>query len=344
MKTTLIICVTVLFPLLSLAQTGGQHVFSFLDLSYNARESGLSDLFISVKDDDINVGVTNPGMLNSGMNNSVGVSQAFHAGGINYGMLAYGRSLKKDRFLSAHIRYVSYGKMQGTAVNGTTIGTFNPLEYIIGVGYNQKLNERIAVGANLNFIGSHLESYSSFGSSLDLGGVYTNEEGNWLVSALVKNAGVQFNPYYDERGTLPTNFLLGTSYKLRHAPFRFSLLAHHLNEWDLTYNDPTLQPTIDPLSGDTIPVKRPGFGEKLAQHLSYQLEILAGKNIHLRAGFNYYARQSLKLESKPGLAGFSFGTGLYFKRFNLDYGFTIYSKAGFNNMLTLTVNLDQIKK
>ena len=79
------------------------------------------------------------------------------------------------------------------------------------------------------------------------------------------------------------------------------------------------------------------------QHLTINAEVLASKNIHLRAGFNYYARQSLKLESKPGAAGLSFGAGLYFKRFNLDYGFTVFSKAGFNHMITLSADLGKIK-
>jgi len=134
------------------------------------------------------------------------------------------------------------------------------------------------------------------------------------------------------------------SYKLNHAPFRFSLLAHHLNKWDITYNDPNLKPTIDQLTGDTIPVKYAGFGEKLARHFTYQVEILISKNIHLRGGFDYHRRQEMKLEERPGMAGFTMGLGLYFKKISIDYGFSIYSRAGFNNMLTLSTNLSHWRK
>ena len=343
MKTTLLLF-SLCSSLYAFAQTGGLNTFALLDLTYNARGAGLGGDFITARDADINLGVANPSLLNAEMSKMIGVSQALHAGGINYGMVAYGQSLKKDRFISGHVRYVSYGKFQRTDVNGESIGLFNPFEYIVGAGFGQQLNPRISVGGNLNFIGSHLDGYNSFGAAIDLAGTYESEDKNWLLTAMVKNAGVQFNAYNEERAPLPINFQLGTSYKLAHAPFRFSLLVHHLNKWDLSYNDPNLQPTIDPLSGDTLPVKRAGFGEKLAQHLSYHLEILASKNIHIRAGFNYYARQSLKLESRPGIAGFSFGTGLYFKRFSMDYGFTVYSRAGFNHMLTLSANIGKIKK
>lgn len=342
MKTTLLLILLVASGFVQ-SQIGGTQTFALLDLTFNARGAGLGGDFITAKDQDINLGVSNPSLLNSKMNNSIGVNQAFHAGKVNYGMVIYGKALKKDRFISGHIRYVSYGNMARTEVNGTISGQFNPFEYIAGVGLGQQLNPRISVGGNFSIIGSHLEAYNSYGASIDLAGTYTNKNENLLVTAMVKNAGVQFYAYNNERAPLPINFQIGTSYKINHAPFRFSLLAHHLNKWDLTYNDPTLKPTIDPLSGDTIPVKRAGFGEKLAQHLTVHAEILATKNIHLRAGFNYYARQSMKIESKPGIAGLSFGAGFYFKRFALDYGFTVYSKAGYNHMLTLTANISKIK-
>lgn len=340
---TILLFFTILYSVLSFGQIGGTKTFALLDLTFSARGSGLGGDFVTAKDQDISLGVANPSLLNAKMHNELGISQAFHAGKINYGMLAYGRSLKKERFISAHLRYVSFGNMKRTEVNGEVTGQFNPFEYIAGVGFGQQLNPRISVGGNLNVIGSHMESYNSYGASIDLGGTFTSTDEALLVTAMVKNAGVQFYSYNDERAPLPINFQIGTSYKVKHAPFRFSVLVHHLNKWDLTYNDPNLKPTIDPLSGDTIPVKRAGFGEKLAQHFTFGLEVLASKNIHLRAGFNYYARQSLKVTAKPGIAGLSFGAGFYFKRFALDYGFTAYSKAGFNHMLTLSANLSKIK-
>lgn len=343
MKTSLLI-ISLLIGKFIAAQTGGQTSFALLGLDFNARSSGLGGDFITVKDQDINLGVVNPSLLNSKMHKGISVSQAIHAGKINYGMISYGHSLSEKQMISANIRYVAYGKMKRTDKNGVEMGDFSPFEYIVGVGYGYQLNERISVGANLNIIGSHLEVYNSYGMSIDLGGSYLNAEETFLVTALFKNVGFQFNSYNDKRAPLPANFQLGVSYRLPHAPFRFSILAHHLNKWDLSYNDPTAKPTVDMLTGDTIPVKRAGFFEKLGQHFTYQLEVIATKNLHFRAGFDYYTRQSMKLESRPGIAGFSFGLGLYFKRFSIDYGFSVFSRAGFNNMLTLSTNLEKMKK
>lgn len=343
MKTPLLI-ISLLIGNFIVAQIGGQTSFALLGLDFNARSSGLGGDFITAKDQDINLGINNPSLLNEKMHKGISVSQALHAGRINYGMLSYGHALSEKQMISASIRYVSYGKMTRTDKNGVEMGEFSPFEYIVGVGYGHQLNPRISVGANLNIIGSHLEVYNSYGASIDLGGTYLSESENFLVTALFRHVGFQFNAYNDKRAPLPANFQLGLSYRLNHAPFRFSLLVHHLNKWDLSYNDPTAKPTVDMLTGDTIPVKKAGFFEKLGQHFTYQVEILATKNLHFRAGFDYYTRQSMKLESRPGMAGFSFGLGLYFKRFSLDYGFSIFSRAGFNNMLTISTNLEKMKK
>lgn len=334
----------ILISFSSIAQTGGTTSFALLDLTYNARAAGLGNDFISAKDQDINLGVANPSLYNDKMHNTLSANQAILSGGINYGQVVYGKKLKIG-FLGTSIRYVNYGEFRRTDINGSDQGAFNPFECIIGAGYGKQLNPRISVGTNLNLIYSQLESYSAFGAAIDLAGTYTNKNEDFLVTAMVKNAGMQFKSYYNkQKAPLPAEFQIAAAYKLSHAPFRFSILAHHLNKWNITYVDPNLKPTVDALTGDSIPVKYAGFGEKLARHFTYSVEILASKNIHLRFGFDYQKRQEMKLEARPGIAGLTFGLGLYFKKISIDYGFSVYSRAGFNNMLTLSTNLSRWKK
>jgi hypothetical protein len=331
---------------LSISQTGGTNAFPFLNLTYNARAAGLAGEFITAKDSDINLGIANPSLLNKDMHKTLGLNQAILPAGISYGMVSYGHHLDNIGTLSGYIKYINYGKFQRTNVNGTEDGKFNPFEMVIGSGIGKQLNPLISVGGNISLLYSQLETYSSFGAGIDLSGTYYNESKGILVTAMVKNAGIQFDPYVKKgnRNPLPANFLLASSYKLAHAPFRISITAHDLNKWDLTYNDPTLKPTIDVLTGDTIPVPTNGFFEKFARHLSYQVEGIVSKNIHLRIGFDYQKRKELRLEQRPGAAGFTFGAGLYFNKFSLDYGFVVYSRAGFNNMLTFTTNLSKWRK
>ena len=61
-------------------------------------------------------------------------------------------------------------------------------------------------------------------------------------------------------------------------------------------------------------------------------------------GFDYQRRQELKLEQAPGLSRMSFGIGLHFRKFKLDYGFMVYSKAGISNTIGLSTKLNDWKK
>jgi hypothetical protein len=261
-------------------------------------------------------------------------------------MLSYGHYLDKIGTLGTSIKYVNYGKFQRTAVNGVNEGEFSPFEMVIGASLGRQLNPRIAIGGGLNFVYSQLESYNAFGAAIDLAGTYINSKENLLVTVRAKNAGLAFDRYVKdgERAILPAEIQAGLSYRLEHAPFRFSILGHSLNQWDLTYTDPSIGPTIDPLTGDTTFVKVPGFLEKLGRHFTYQVEVLVTKNIHFRTAFDYQRRKEMQLISRPGAAGLSFGIGLYFKKFSIDYGFMIYSRAGFNNVFTLTTHLSEWRK
>lgn len=339
------LCTLFFTSLTALSQTGGGHTFALLDLAYNARSAALGNDFLTAKDQDLNLAVGNPSLYNTRMNRGFGFNQALLAGGINYGMLTYARDIKNVGTGGASIRYVNYGRMDRRDETGALIGSFSPAEFIFGAGLGRQLNPQISVGANLNLIYSQLESYNSLGAAIDLAGSYELEKANLFVTAVVKNAGFQFKSYTKKnRAPLPAEFQLAVAHKLMHAPFRFTVLMHHLNTWDLTYNDPNLRPTIDPLTGDTVPVKSAGTAEKIFRHLTFQTEILFSKNFHFRAAFDYHRRQEMRVEQRTALSGFSFGAGAYFKRFSVDYALVVYSAAGYNNMLTLTTSFDKWKR
>lgn len=329
----------------SFSQTGGNNSFAFLNLPYNARTAALGNDFITSKDEDLNLTLQNPSLYNSAMHKHLGFNQALLSSGINYGMLTYAKNIDDKITGGLNFRYVTYGIMDRRNEAGVLEGQFYAGDFILGSGLAKQLNPLISVGANLNLIYSQMESQASFGTSVDLAGTYEVKEKEFLVTALVKNAGYQFKAYTkSSRAPLPTEFQLAIAKKVKHAPFRFSLLMHHLNKFDLTYNDPNLKPTVDVLTGDTIPVKIPGVGEKVMRHFTYQVELIFSKNFHVRTAFDYHLRQEMKVAQKPGVAGFSFGVGLKFKRFNFDYGIVTYSAAGFNHLISLTANLDKWRK
>ena len=322
-----------------IAQTGGTTGFNFLNLPFNARTTGLGGSFITARDLDVSLGIQNPALLNADMHKRGSISQTLLAGGINSGQLNYAHHFANNITGAAHFRYVSYGKMKRTDINGTDLGTFSPGDFVLGVSAGKSINERLHIGATFNVIYSQLDNYIAFGNSLDIGGCYTNHERRLVLSGVVKNLGIQWKGYNETRSSLPLEIQMGVSHKLKHAPFRFSLLSQHLQKWDLTYNDPNAKETVDALTGEVIPVIKAGFVEKFARHFVVQTEILFGKKLHLRIGFDYNRRQELKLTQRPGIAGFSFGAGMYFKRFSIDYGFMSYSAAGMQHAISLSIPL-----
>ncbi|HZH85807.1 MAG TPA: type IX secretion system protein PorQ [Brumimicrobium sp.] len=342
---TRLIIILCFLPLSLIGQTGGKNAFPFLDLPYNARAASLGRQFITAFDDDINTGVQNPASFNTQMDNSIGFNQALLAGGINHGMVAYAKDINKIGTGAIHLRYVAYGKMDRMDVNGEKLGTFSAGDFALGGSIGRTLNQNLSIGATFNLIWSQLEAYNSMGISLDLAGMYRSNTERTTVSAVVRNAGVQLSTYTEKtRAPLPIQAMLGVSHKLEHAPFRISILAHHLNKWDLTYNDPNAKPTTDPLTGELIPVERAGFGEKLGRHFIFQVETIIGKTVRIRAAFDYNQRREMLVQNRPGMGGFSFGAGLNFKRFTVDYGLYVYSSAGFNNLISLRTDFDQWRK
>ncbi len=326
------------------AQTGGQFSFAFIDLNYSARNAATAGTSISINTNDLNLAISNPSLLNDEMHKKITFNHAILSGGINYGMLAYAHHFKKGTF-DTYIKYCDYGEFTMTEANGQIIGDFRPFEYVFGIGYGKQLNPNISVGANLNLIGSNLETYSAYGASIDLVGTYMHTNKLFSISALFKNAGFKIKDYTsNDTGVLPADMQLAFSYKLAHAPFRFSMLIHHLNKWELGYNDPNALPTYDALTGDTIAVPTTGFIENLGRHFSFSTELTISKNIQLRFGLNYLKRQELKLDDRPGMSGFTMGAGFNFEKIRIDYAFVVYSRAGFNNLLSISTPLDKWRK
>ena len=328
------------------SQIGGTTSFSSLNQSYSARATAFGGNYISTKDGDVNLGIINPSLLNEQMNKQIGFSQQIQTGGVNSGMLCTAKNLVKIQgFGSLSLRYIDYGKMQETLENGTVIGDFTPADFILSAGYGRKIKERLSIGIQTSLLYSQYSSYYSLGVGVDFAATYTNNEKQTLLTLVVKNVGSQFKGFVSNSNTmLPAEIQMAFSHKLAHAPIRFSYLAHHLNYWDISYQNPSNSGKLDPLTGDSIKVIRANTIQKIAHHFTPQIEFLLSKNLHLRMAFDYHRREEYKLTNRPAMAGFSFGVGMYFKRFSLDYGLKIYSAAGFLNGITFTTNPANWKK
>lgn len=339
-KATIILLILV--SNLSIAQIGGEHAYQFLDLDFNSRSMALGGDFVLVNDGDINLSVANPASISDKMDNNLSLNHAIFPSGINYGQIAFGKQTNKHGVFTTHMRYVSYGKFARTDKFGVEQGDFTAGDYAIGVGYGHQLNKYFSIGANVNTIFSHYESYSSFGLASDVSTMFHDDKSNITAVLVARNIGYQLKGFTKGNNEpLPLEVLAGVSYKFHHAPFRISMMGHDLMDWDLSYNIPGATETIDALTGDTIPVFKAKFPEKLFRHLNFGIEIALNDNFAIRLGYNYNRRKSLGIDGRMGISGFSGGVGFKIKKFEFDYALAVYSSSGASNMFTITTNLNE---
>ncbi|MBP6812148.1 MAG: hypothetical protein KA138_11545, partial [Saprospiraceae bacterium] len=165
----------------------------------------------------------------------------------------------------------------------------------------------------------------------------------FTAGLVIRNAGTQLSTYADIKETLPFDIQLGVSKRLKHLPFRFSVIAHHLHEWDIRYNDPNLQGDEVLLFGDEQPKESRATAviDNFFRHLIFNGEFLLGKNegLRIRLGYNHLLKRELSVSNYRSLAGFSGGLGVKISRFRVDFGYGAYHLAGGVAHLGIGTNL-----
>ena len=328
------------------AQVHSQSSFRFVNLVTSPRAAGFGGNMINVKDNDLSLAYANPALLNPAMDNQVSFSYLNYIAGINYGMFSYAKDVKDVGTFAVNMQFVGYGTFDETDNTGAVIGSFSANQTGINLAGSRQINERFSAGAQLKFLFSNFERYSAFGMGIDIAGTYHIEEEFLTTSLVFKNIGYQLSAYYDggDKEPLPFEIQLGVSKKMKHAPFRLSLVLENLQQWDLSYIDPNLIGKTDPLTGEQIEIKEASFGKKLMLHTVFGLELVFSKNIMVQLGYNYRRREELKTDQKPGLSGFSFGVGAKFGAFKISYALSSFNQAGAANHFGLALFFNEMKK
>ena len=336
------------FPWFTLgAQSGGDNIFEFLNLTQSARTTALAGGLISVIDNDVALAYANPAVLNESMDGDLSFNQNFHFAGISHGFFSFGKYL--DRFdATAHIgvNYINYGTFDRADQFGNRQEQFDASSTAIALGVGKMMNERIRLGINLKLISSNLESYTSFGMGADLGATYVNPDNKLTLGFVIKNVGAQITNYATTRESFPLDIQLGLSKRFAHLPFRFSVVAHRLNDWNLRFDDDS-QVTSN-IFGEQVDESSTisKFTDNFFRHFIFNGEFLLGKteNFRLRVGYNHLRRKELSVSTFRSLGGFSLGFGLKIKKFRIDYGVGYYHLAGGVNHISISTNLTEWRK
>ncbi len=326
--------------LLQAQHLGGRYSFAFLRLPSNAPLAAQGGVNISGRDRNVNLFLANPAQLNPETDGNISVNYSPYYAGISHSSAAYGNKHRENGHWGAAIQYLDYGTMEETDATGAVLGNFSARDYAAVVGYAHTLSP-YTIGVNVKLAGSHLAEYSSYAALFDVGGVFKHPAQDFTIGLAIRNAGFAFKSYTaDTRTDLPFDVQLGTTFKPKFMPLRFTFTAHHLHRFDITYNDPALRTTIDQ-NGNEV-VSKISFVDKLSRHLAFGTELSLGKALKLMGGYNHLVRQELRLQNSPAAAGFSFGALLQIKAFSLAYSRFYQHSAGGVSYLTLTGSLKEL--
>ena len=328
------------------AQIGGTNTYQFLTLQPNARIAALGGSGIANPDNDMNLAIQNPSLLNKEMSNQVTYNYVNYVAGIGAGYAGFAHHFDSIGTFAFGIQYINYGDFVKTAENGDVIGNFHAGEYNLQVSYARKYHN-FSFGGSLKLINSTLEIYNSFGVAADVAATYYSKDSLVTVCGVISNFGTQLKTYRpDNYESLPLNVQIGISKKLAKAPFRFSFIANHLEiPGGLMYQNPNKPGLTKDLVTGQIQLENIGFGQQVLSHFNFSAELILSKNFYLAFGYNYLRRWELQLAQNGGFSGYSWGFGVKISKFQLAYAYTGYSVGYGTNHFSFIFNLnDFIKK
>ncbi len=338
------ITILLLFYLISSAsaQVGGNSTYTFLKLTNSARVAALGGENISINDKDLNFVFHNPALLDSSMTENLVLNYVHYFAGINYGYTAYAKKIKKYGTFAAGLHYINYGKFIQADPGGQITGNFKAFELALNLYWSKPiLDSLLTVGLNLKPIYSLLETYTSFGLALDAGANYQSADKLFSASLVIKNLGTQLKPYVSGNyEPLPLDIQMGFTQKLEHAPFRISVLLHHLTKWDMTY-DKNANPAFTYVDNSQFTTDTYEFNlfDNLLRHTIFAMEFIPSKSFSVMAAYNHQRRKEMMVPTRPWLVGFSWGFYLRVYKLRLSFGQSIYHLAGASNHFSVNLNL-----
>ena len=331
------IIISVFLPNILFAQIQNSS-YNYLNLNNSSRVLSMGGDVISIVDNDVSLAFQAPSLLNKEMNRQMSFNFVDYVSDINFISFHYAQKISNNLMIFSGLDAINYGEFIGSDATGNSTSLFTANQQIFTLGTAKQISDKFTLGTNIKLLNSQLESYHSLSLSSNVSTTYFNKENNLAATLLFKNMGKPIKSYTSTSENLPFEIQLGLSKSLQHLPFRYSLVLHHLNVYDIS-NDYNLN-TIYDLTTNTIIIKKETVAKKMLRHV-----ILGGelnpfrKSLYLRAGFNFQRREDLKLSSSFSMSGFSWGMGFSVKKIQINYSRSALHSSSVLNSFSLITNL-----
>ena len=318
----------------------GSATFAFLDLPVSSRQNALGGENISIRDGELSSAFANPALLGSLTHYIVQIGYAYY-GSNHFGSAMYGYNFTEHDYFACGVHYLDYGKMQYAEANGQLTGaTFGARDILIEAAYARQLGPMFTVGVALKPIMSFYESYSSVALGADIGAHFQMKDSTLQIGLALKNIGWQLKGFYsDESGQrlemLPINLELGINYRVKHAPLRFSLTIHNMQQWDLGYSR----------LNETEELKPVHWFDMMMRHTIWAIDVVPkSEKFYFTLSYNHRRRQEFHLQDQRSLAGFAAGAGVRIKMVRLGFAMSQMSKQNFTYQVSLALDANSLMK
>jgi hypothetical protein len=321
---------------------GGQETFSFLRIPQNAKTAAMGGLQVSAPK-GAGMFMQNPASIDSEDAGTIGLNYTKYYADIAHLNANYTHTHKKYGEFATGIQYLNYGTIQSYDAAGNAIGQFSAQDYALFLAYSKKIRV-FRLGMSLKYVNSSIGAYSSSGILGDIGGIFAHPKQDFTIGLVIKNIGFAFSNYTDaSRFVMPFDVQLGTSFKPKKMPLRFTISMHHLYPTDITYNDKN-SPTKTKFDAENNPINTDiSFFDKLSRRFVLATEIIFHTNFQAQIGYNFLQRRELGIQDQTqGTTGISFGAMLKIKGFQVQYAYNSLHIAGGLNTIGICVDTKKI--
>ena len=273
---------------------------------------------------------------------------------INLSYLAGYKKLNKNEAIAMELRYFTLGDITFTDVIGNNLGQYKPSEFAIGSAYSRKLSDQFSLAISGRYIYSNLTGGQSAGGittnagqsiAADVAGYFRKDiriakkDMELALGANISNIGNKIS--YTETATrdfIPINLRLGTALNADLDEYNKISFAFDINKLLVPtppiYNDSIdgqidfgQDPNVSVVSGifQSFGDAPGGFSEEMREiNFSIGTEYWYDDQFAVRAGyFNEH-------NTKGGRKFFTFGSGVKYNVFALDFSYLINASRAIN--------------
>ncbi len=279
---------------------------------------------------------------------------------INLSYLSGYTKLNDNEAIGMELRYFSLGNITFTDITGTTIGQYKPNEFTLGTAYSRKLSDNFSLAISGRYIYSNLTGGQLAGGmttvpgqsiAADIAGYFEKpimlgkQEFDLALGWNISNIGNKIS--YTETSTrdfIPINLRLGTAIGTNFDDYNKMSIAFDINkllvptppEYDVQDQDNDGEtdeiisgkdPNVSVVSGmfQSFGDAPGGFKEELREiNFSIGTEYWYANQFAIRGGYFH------EHNTKGGRKFFTFGSGVKYNVFELDFSYLINASRAIN--------------